>query len=1265
MIKAKTLSRGKFIRRVFYLVQFLGISFAQISKVTFNCTGSTQTWVVPSGVCKVVIKAWGAGGGGGGNDAFSGNNGGGGAFATDTISVKPGDVFTIYVGCGGQSGTGCLSGAPGGAGGWGYGTGGTGGNSGTTGCSGSGGGGGGSSAVLLNGNLVVGAGGGGGSGGAGCKGNGGAGGGGGQNGQDAPSCGGAPGPGGVAGSAPNSNGTNGSGCGTQDGGGGGGGGGGISNGGTGGGGTCGGSCSSGDCGGGGGGGGNSFTISGTIIPGNGTTPGNSTDPDLCAGCARGGIGQGSAGGNGFVVIEYASGSSLSVSLNYQNSGPCKGDNNGWIKVNVSGGQPPYSFNWSNGANTDSIYNLSPGVYTVTISDASIFNCDTILSVTIQEPPAITLTTVSLQNVKCNGESTGSVHIGASGGGGDFQYSWSNGVNLPINDNIPAGVYTLTVSDQYGCQVTTSVTITEPPPIVATITSDSVNCYGTSTGAITLATNGGTPGYSFTWSNGSTTQNISNIPAGTYYVTIKDNNNCTLVVSTVVYEPSSLTVSINSVQNPSCYGGEDGAIWASASGGTYPYSFSWSNGQTTSDISNLSSGTYNLTVSDYHQCYITTSVLIQDPPPLLISLVSIQHVSCKNGSDGYIEVAGNGGTPPYTYSWSNNQNSQIISNLSAGAYTVTITDSKGCINVKTYTITEPPQLIASISQYNDATCAGSCNGSASGTASGGTFPYSFFWSNGTQGMNAFNLCAGVYTLSVYDSKGCLDIINVTINEPQALNLTIISTSNPTCAGYCDGSAQITVSGGTPPYSFNWSNGESGALATGLCAGNNGVVITDANGCVFSSIITLGQPSAMALFMPPNTTICPGQPTSLQVTVIGGTPPYQFNWNTGAQTPSINVAPTSPSCFYITVYDQNNCGPLVDSVCLYIYPPVNVSVYPNKKSICKGDTVFATANGWGGLPPYQYYWSSGSSSQNVTLIPNTYPDTTYYYVTVKDACQQTATEYIEISYYPQPIPLFSVNPQKGCLPLNVSFTNNSTNAFSCVWKIDSNTMFGCSDFSHTFYSPGNHQVQLYIISDKGCRADTPYTIFVSAHSNPIADFYYSPQITDILTPFYVFYDKSISTDPIISWNWEGTNPSDSFQFSDSGSVIQVNFPPEPSSYIIKLVIETNAGCKDSIEKEIYLENTYSLWVPNTFTPNEDGINDTFIVQGSGINWEASNLLIYDRWGRQIWSGPLKDGWPGVSKNGKPSQEGTYIFVITGEFTDKDKTKFLKKGHVNLLR
>ena len=316
---------------------------------------------------------------------------------------------------------------------------------------------------------------------------------------------------------------------------------------------------------------------------------------------------------------------------------------------------------------------------------------------------------------------------ASNGTSPYTYSWSNGAVSAAITSLTAGTYTVTITDANGCTDAASVSITEPSALSATTTSTSnVSCNGASDGAIDISVSGGTTTYAYAWSNGATTEDLTGLSAGTYTVTVTDANGCTASLSETITQPTSVSATISGSSNPTCNGFADGSATSAASGGTSPYTYSWSNATTAANASNLAAGTYSVTITDANGCTDSASIILLQPAALIASAAVTNNPSCNGFADGSASSSASGGTLPYTYTWNTGATTANVSSLVAGAYSVTITDANGCTDSASVTLSQATSLVASVVVNNDPLCFGDFNGSATASASGGTAPYSYTW-----------------------------------------------------------------------------------------------------------------------------------------------------------------------------------------------------------------------------------------------------------------------------------------------------------------------------------------------------------------------------------------------------------------------------------------------------------------------------------------------------------------------------------------------------------
>src|SRR5574343_439682 len=560
------------------------------------------------------------------------------------------------------------------------------------------------------------------------------------------------------------------------------------------------------------------------------------------------------------------------------------------------------------SNTTGTYTLldhtyaTVGTYNPVLTVVSADGCTSTFTTPITVTPLPSLSTTKV-DVACNGGTTGSINLTVSSGTAPYSYLWSNGSTSEDLSSLPAGTYSVTVTDANGCTGTTTVTITQPSaPLTLSFTQTNVLCFGGSTGAIDLSVSGGTAPYTYSWSNGSVTQDLNSLPAGTYTVNVHDANGltggCAATTSVTITQPAAAISLTFTKVNVLCNGGSTGSIDLSVAGGTAPYTYVWSNGATTEDLSALAAGTYTVVVTDANGstggCTATTTVTITQPAAALTVSTTQTNVLCFGASTGAIDLTPAGGTAPYTYLWSNGATTQDLSSIAVGTYTVQVTDANGstgsCAATTTVTITQPAAPLSLTSTKVNVLCNGGLTGSINLTPAGGTAPYTFAWSNGTVTEDLIGLAAGTYTVTVTDANGstggCFATTSVTITQPAAPVTVSTTQTNVLCFGASTGAINLTVAGGTAPYSYVWSNGAITEDLTTIPAGTYTVTVTDANGsvggCTATTTVTITQPAA-ALTSTKVDILCNGGNTgSINLTPAGGTAPYNFAWSNGATT-----------------------------------------------------------------------------------------------------------------------------------------------------------------------------------------------------------------------------------------------------------------------------------------------------------------------------------------------------------------------------------------------
>ena len=638
---------------------------------------------------------------------------------------------------------------------------------------------------------------------------------------------------------------------------------------------------------------------------------------------------------------------------------CNGDMNGSLGLTVSGGTMPYSFDWDNAPDIQNPTGLGAGTYTVTVTDAA--GCITVTSSTISEPLALSATIANTNPETC-GQDNGLIDVLISGGTAGFMVDWGgqemgnstlSGQGTATIPSLQAGNYTITITDLNGCMATTSTTLSGTANLVLTGSGTNIACNGDSNGSVTVAVSGGTMPYIFDWDNAPNGQTATGLVAGTYQVTVTDVDGCFETTSVTINEPSLLTASaIGEMIN--C-GASDGDITLTVSGGTLPYSFDWDNAPDVQNPSGLMTGTFNVTVSDANFCTVTATAQITDPGGITIAVTG-SGLSCAGDSNGSLQVAITGGTAPYVFDWDNAPDVQNPTGLSAGSYTITLTDAAGCSTQATTTITEPPVLTITNIMTTPASCGSANDGSAVISASGGTGAYTYDWgANMGTSSNITGLSNGTYTVTISDANMCMVSQPFTITSGAGLTIAAIQVAGVSCFGQSDGVANAMTSGGAPPYSYLWNNGSTTDTASNLPGGSATVTITDSNGCSGIGMVMIANPVQIAITTTGTDASCSTTNDGVvMASASGGTTPYNYDWGSFGNGPVLgNLA---PGTYPVTVTDANGCS-VTDQTIIGAPPAPTVNFTTNPASCFNSFDGEAFAAVSGGLPPYMLTWDNG--------------------------------------------------------------------------------------------------------------------------------------------------------------------------------------------------------------------------------------------------------------------------------------------------------------------
>lgn len=468
-----------------------------------------------------------------------------------------------------------------------------------------------------------------------------------------------------------------------------------------------------------------------------------------------------------------------------------------------------------------------GAYIVQVTN-TVNGCVSQDTASVIQYSAVSATLSGQTNNACFGDNTGGITASAAGGNGTYTYAWSNSGNTAVLNNLAGGTYTVTITDGENCTSTAVATITEPAILVCNASATPQTANGLADGTASAAPSGGTPVYTYQWNTLATTATITGLLPGFYTVTVTDGNGCTKAQTISVSQYDCAVQGTIQQANVRCYGNANGSASVTLTGGNTPYTYAWSNGASTSFVSNLGPDTYTVTVTDANNCPVLLSFTITEPDTLIAN-VSTTGASGPNTNNGTATANPSGGSGVYTYLWNNGATTAAQDSLPGGTYTVTVFDSNGCSDIQTVEVEVGNcNLLTSFLTVNPA-CFGTPEGQATIVLTGGANPFNFQWSSGDTTATADSLAAGDYLISVTDDNGCQIVDSVTIVQPNELSLSVDTVINTVCTNSPLGVAGVQPNGGTGIVSVQWSNNQTGLLAVNLVAGTYTAIATDENGC----------------------------------------------------------------------------------------------------------------------------------------------------------------------------------------------------------------------------------------------------------------------------------------------------------------------------------------------------------------------------------------------------------------------------------------------------
>ena len=581
--------------------------------------------------------------------------------------------------------------------------------------------------------------------------------------------------------------------------------------------------------------------------------------------------------------------SSAVSITTSVTNATCGNANGSVIPTATGGVGPYTYTYSNGGNGS---NLAAGTYTVTAHDAN--NCTVSKSFTIANTNTSLVLNLSPTNVSCFNGNNGAITASASGSSG-YTYAWTGSTSTSATrTNLAAGSYTCTVTDASGCSVSSSITLTQPTALALTFNTTNAFCNQPN-GSVTASATGGVGPYTYAFASGST-----NLSPGSYACTVTDSKGCT-ATSTFTIGNSTQNFSFSVTTTLSSCTGSTGTATVSIVGGTSGYTFAWDNGQTSAIATGLGFGVHTVVVTNPNGCSQTKTFNIANANAPAISLQTT-NVLCPGLATGQAIATISGGTPNYNIVWSSSNNTNSTeTNLSAGSYSITVTDASSCATMLNFAITQPDPISVAFTK-EDEHCD-SEDGQIIAAATGGTSSYTYLWNNGDNGNIIIDQAAGTYSVTVTDQNNCVAQSATSIQNIPAATISNIIVTDVSCAKEGNGSILVDLSGGTGALSPSWSNGDKTEDLINVGGGTYTLTIKDSENCISDTIITIAEPSPLVIDL----VIVDNSPSATSVitaNVSGGSQIYNYDWSNGANTQTIsNLA---VGTYTLVVTDSENCN-----------------------------------------------------------------------------------------------------------------------------------------------------------------------------------------------------------------------------------------------------------------------------------------------------------------------------------------------------------------------
>ncbi len=854
-------------------------------------------------------------------------------------------------------------------------------------------------------------------------------------------------------------------------------------------------------------------------------------------------------------------------------------------------------------------------------------------------------TINPVSTLCEGDAPLSLSSATPGGlwfGTGMEGQDTDSLSPVFNPRIAGGgTHTITHIIEGECGDTATLDITVTAADIASIDPVPDFCPTGATERLSATPAGGS--WSGNGISGAGSFNPTTVPGpGTYTVVYTPAGSCVVSDSATVTVVSQIVLQDTSTAL-NCFGDSNGELVATATGGQLPYTYEWQHDNSISGAtaSGLSAGNYPLTVTDNLGCSSTKTLVVSQPEELAFSSpTDVTNAPCSGACEGAVTFFVTGGSVSNGYTFTLNgvtQNESTFTGLCAGDYNATITDDNGCELTEVVTI-EEPSGIAVDPMISPDFCDQNI-GSIDLTVSGGTPPYSYIWDNGesTEDLNA--LAGGSYEVTITDASGCVFTENYTVSNTPGPQLA--GDFHPVqCFGESNGKAFVTVTGGTPPYNYNWNTGSTTDTARGLAADNYTVTVIDDRGCEEQEALTVTQPAEVSVTPIEDTLICVGQNLVLKMEATGGNgAPYRFQVN-GENLETDTLKAEEADEFILVATDIFGCASPEMAFEMDYRDSLRFTF--DSIFVCPGDAAQVEVEATGGVPEdYQFSWSNGTTGNPTQYITGRNQANDTLFGTLSDGCSVPYEDTVPIFYYANAVPV--INPATGCVPLDVNFRLQNNNYAEVSWDFgDGTTANGGTQRNHTYTKVGDYAVTVGVVTVDGC--ENRVTVDgVEVYPNPSGSILQNPER---LTEAHADANFTFLGSDIAGGRWTLLQGNDTLANTNSYPFFY-NFDRDTASYALRAVMVSDKGCETPVNKTLRVYKEIRMFIPNAFTPgNADGRNDGFSIGTTGLLAKGFKVVIYNRWGELLYTSSNIDfSWDGYYR-GNIVDPGAYTWVINYE-------------------